>query len=418
MKSPFISINGGVCAPRGFLGAGVSAGIKHSGKRDLALLISEKLCQTAGTFTTNSAKAAPVLYCLKHVRRDLARGVIANSGNANAGTGARGLRDSELTAAMVAGTLAVHGYPGHRDQYLVCSTGRIGVFLPMSKIRRGIHAAAHALTRNDHAVTEAIMTTDTFPKRIAVEFRMGGKTVRIGGMAKGAGMIEPGMSATGRRPPLPLHATMLCFLTTDAAISPAMQQACLNEAIGQSFNRITVDGDMSTNDTVLFFANGLAENRPPRKGSSDLRAFQAALNHVTLELAKMMVRDGEGISRVVTLRVRGAATAADAELAIRAIGNSSLVKTSWCGGDPNWGRILDAIGYSGARLDPTRLDISYNGIPLVRKGLQISKNLSKVRQLVQKTHFSIECDLRLGKFETILYTTDLTEKYVELNKGE
>ena len=214
-----------------------------------------------------------------------------------------------------------------------------------------------------HAV-EAIMTSDTRPKQIAVEFKLGGKTVRIGGICKGAGMIQPGMCATGARPAaLPLHATMLCFITTDAAIEAKVLQAALQEAVAQSFNRITVDGDMSTNDTVLVLANGWRETKTFEHSNIrtlERRIFQAALNHVCLELAKMIVRDGEGVHRVVTVRVNGAKTVADADAAARAVANSPLVKTSWHGGDPNWGRIIDALGYSPAKIVEEKVDIGYS----------------------------------------------------------
>ncbi|HEY9175658.1 MAG TPA: bifunctional ornithine acetyltransferase/N-acetylglutamate synthase, partial [Verrucomicrobiae bacterium] len=285
------------------------------------------------------------------------------------------------------------------------------------------HDAAHAAE-----AVEAIMTSDTRPKQIAVEFKFGGKPVRIGGICKGAGMIQPGMSATGRRPAaLPLHATMLCFLTTDAAIEAKVLQRALHEAVAQSFNRITVDGDMSTNDTVLVLANGLAENpkseiRNPR--SRDFRTFQAALNHVCLELAKMIVRDGEGVHRVVTVRVTGAKSIADADAAARAVANSPLVKTSWHGGDPNWGRLMDAIGYSTATVVEEKVDIGYSApgsrkiLWSLRRGQPTKATFKQLCLAVAPKEFELHICLNLGPASAVMYAADLTEAYVDFNKGD
>ncbi len=348
MKTKFKEIPGSIVAPTGFLASGVFCDIKRLGtgkgsnkgqKRDLALIVSEVPATVAGMFTTNQVCAAPVKVCVERVKKGMAQVVVVNSGNANACTGKQGMADAR---EMVSFTEQALGFSAGRA--LVGSTGRIGVIMPMDNVRAGIieaavelgYSAAHA----DQAV-EAIMTSDTKPKQIAVEFKLGGKKVRIGGICKGAGMIQPGMSATGARPAaLPhggLHATMLGFITTDAAIDVKVLQAALNEAVANSFNRITVDGDMSTNDTVLVLANGLANNEKLKIKNSKLKTFQAALNHICLELAKMIIRDGEGVHRVVTVRVNGAKTIQDADAAARAVANSALVKTSWHGGDPNWG---------------------------------------------------------------------------------
>ena len=406
----------GVCFPQGFLGAGVAAGIKRSGRNDIALVLSEKLCPVAGTFTTNRLKAAPVLFDLRRIRLGLVRGIVVNSGNANACTGATGLRNTVAMSELASRITARLGWSHGKRAFLVCSTGRIGRQLPMEKVTRGIHQAAAALSRDGRSAAEAIMTTDTCVKQVATEIHLDGRPVRIGGMAKGAGMIYPNMNSSGKPPTR--HATMLCVLTTDAAMQKNLMQACLDRAVGQSFNRITVDGDTSTNDTVLFLANGLAGNRALRTGSANHRRFQEALNEVTRSLALMIVQDGEGTSRVVTLEVQGARSAADAEQAARAIGNSILVKCSWGGGDPNWGRIWDAIGYSGAHFDPARFSLCYNGIPLVRNGLQLDNQLRVVHRIVLRSSFTITCNLGLGKHQATFYTTDLTEKYVELNKAE
>jgi glutamate N-acetyltransferase / amino-acid N-acetyltransferase len=323
MKLKFKSIEGSIVAPQGFLASGVFCDIKRLGtgkgsnkgpKRDLALIVSEVPAAVAGMFTTNQVCAAPVKVCAERVKGGTAQALVVNSGN----------------AAAVA---KIFHLP--ETHVLVGSTGRIGVTMPMANVQAGIAHAAQLLGNDPaHAAeaAEAIMTSDTKQKQVAIEFRLGGKPVRIGGICKGAGMIQPGMSATGARPAaLPhggLHATMLCFITTDAAIEARALQAALQEATAHSFNRITVDGDMSTNDTVLVLANGLAGNPKLKTQSSGLKLFQAALNHVTLELAKMIVRDGEGVHRVVTVRVSGAKTIQDADAAARAVANSALVKTS------------------------------------------------------------------------------------------
>jgi glutamate N-acetyltransferase/amino-acid N-acetyltransferase len=269
------------------------------------------------------------------------------------------------------------------------------------------------------------MTSDTRPKQIAVEIKLGGKTVRLGGLCKGAGMIQPGMSATGRRPAaIPLHATMLCFITTDAAINAKVLRAALNEAVAHSFNRITVDGDMSTNDTVLVLANGQAGNAKLKIKNAKLKTFQAALSHVCLELAKMIVRDGEGISRFVTVRVKGAKTFADADAAARAVANSALVKTSWHGGDPNWGRLIDALGYSAAKVVEERVDIGYsapgsrNIIWSLKRGQPTKATFKQLCAAVAPKEFDLHLNLNLGRSSALMYAADLTEDYVDFNKGD
>ena len=374
MKMKFKEIPGSIVAPKGFLASGVFCDIKRLGtgkgsnkgpKRDLALIVSETPVTVAGMFTTNQVCAAPVKVCIERLKKkNRAQIVVVNSGNANACTGRQGMADAR---EMVSFTERALNFP--KGSALVGSTGRIGVTMPMDNVRAGIVEAAtllgSAVGNADHAA-EAIMTSDSRSKQIAIEFLLGGKKVRIGGICKGAGMIQPGMSPTGARPAtLPhggLHATMLCFITTDAAIDAKVLQTALNEAVAHSFNRITVDGDMSTNDTVLVLANGLAGNKKFRVQSSEFRVFQSALNHVCLELAKKIVRDGEGVHRVVTVRVNGAKTIQDADAAARAVANSALVKTSWHGGDPNWGRIIDAIGYSSAKVVEEKIDIGYSSV--------------------------------------------------------
>ena len=432
MKSKFKTVEGSIVAPQGFLAAGVFCDIKRLGtgkgsdkgqKRDLALIVSEVPATVAGMFTTNQVCAAPVKLCLERVKRGSAQAVVVNSGNANACTGRQGLADAREMTALLAKHLHMPA-----EHVLVGSTGRIGVTMPMANVRAGISAAVPLLDNSPasaaHA-SEAIMTSDTRPKQMAVEFRIGGKPVRIGGICKGAGMIQPGMSVDGKRPAaLPLHATMLCFITTDAAIDAKPLQAALREAVANSFNRITVDGDMSTNDTVLVLANGLAGNAACGVRSAEFKTFQAALTHVCLELAKMIVRDGEGVHRVVTVRVDGAKSVQDADAAARAVANSPLVKTSWHGGDPNWGRIIDAIGYSPATVVEEKIDIGYSRpggkkiLWSLKRGQPTKATFKALCAAVAPKEFDLHIRLNLGKAGAVMYAADLTEDYVDFNKGD
>lgn len=435
MKAKFKTVEGSICAPQGFLASGVFCDIKRLGtgkgsqkgkKRDLALIVSEVPATVAGMFTTNQVCAAPVKVCAERVKGGTAQAIVVNSGNANACTGKQGMKDAREMTAVLARELHMP-----EEQVLVGSTGRIGVTMPMANVKSGIlhalqilgHDAAHATE-----AAEAIMTSDTKPKQIAVEFKLGGQPVRIGGICKGAGMIQPGMSATGARPAaLPhggLHATMLCFLTTDAAIESKVLQIALQEAVAHSFNRITVDGDMSTNDTVLVLANGLAGNSQLGTRNPELGVFQAALNHVCLELAKMIVRDGEGVHRVVTVRVSGAKTIQDADAAARAVANSPLVKTSWHGGDPNWGRIIDAIGYSPATVVEEKVDIGYSApgskkiLWSLKRGQPTKATFQQLCAAAAPKEFDLHINLNLGKAGAVMYAADLTEHYVDFNKGD
>ena len=428
MIAKLTMIPGSIVAARGFRASGVFCDIKRLGtgkgsakgkKRDLALIVSEVPATVAGMFTTNQACAAPVKVCVERVEKGNAQALVANSGNANACTGRQGLKDAGEMARFTEQALTLP--PG---SVLVGSTGRIGVTMPMDNIRAGIIEAAVGLgSTPDHAAqaAEAIMTSDTKAKQVAVEFNLGGKAVRVGGICKGAGMIQPGMSATGKRPAAtPLHATMLCFITTDARIEAKVLQAALREAVANSFNRITVDSDMSTNDTVLVLANGLAGN--PKSGGFGL--FQAALSHVCLELAKMIVRDGEGVSRIVTVRVNGAKSFSDADAAARAVANSPLVKTSWHGGDPNWGRIIAAVGYSPATVVEEKVDIGYSApgsrdiLWSLKRGQPTKATFKALCAAVAPKEFDLHVNLNLGRSSAVIYAADLTEEYVDFNKGD
>jgi glutamate N-acetyltransferase/amino-acid N-acetyltransferase len=447
MNNKIVEIPGSIIAPQGFRTAGVFCDIKRLGtgkgsekgqKRDLALIVSDTPATVAGMFTTNQVCAAPVKVCLPRVKKGRAQVIVVNSGNANACTGKQGFADALEMARLTEQSLALpNGFA------LVGSTGRIGLELPMDQVRAGIiEAAVYLGSTPDHAAhaAEAIMTSDTRPKQIAVEFKLGGKTVRLGGICKGAGMIQPGMSGTGARPPAAPHATMLCFITTDAAIEHKALQVALAEAVARSFNRITIDGDMSTNDTVLVLANGLAQNSPilvngirkvqsARSSASsqklkDAFVFQSALNHVCLQLAQMIVRDGEGVSRFVTVRLQGASTWAEADAAARAVANSALVKTSWHGGDPNWGRIIDALGYSAARVVEEKVDIGYSAtgsnkiVWSLKRGQPTAVSFKTLCAMVAAKEFDLHIKLNLGKSDALIYAADLTEEYVEFNKGD
>jgi len=426
------AIEGSILAPQGFRAAGVFCDIKRLGtgkgsekgnKRDLALIVSDVPAAVAGMFTTNQACAAPVKVCVERVKRGTAQAVVVNSGNANACTGKQGLKDAKEMARFAEQALALP-----RSMMLVGSTGRIGLTMPMDNVRAGIiEAAAELGNTAEHAAqaAEAIMTSDTQSKQVAVEFKLGSKTVRIGGICKGAGMIQPGMSATGKRPgATPLHATMLCFITSDAVVEAKVLQAALREAVANSFNRITVDGDMSTNDTVLVLANGLAANREFGLRTSDFALFQSALTHVCLELARMIVCDGEGVSRIVTVRVKGARSFADADAAARAVANSPLVKTSWHGGDPNWGRIIAALGYSPATIIEDKVDIGYSApgsrevLWSLKRGQPTAATFKALCAAVAPREFDLHVNLNMGKSEAVIYAADLTEAYVEFNKGD
>jgi glutamate N-acetyltransferase / amino-acid N-acetyltransferase len=443
----FSLIPGSICAPRGFKAAAVFCDIKKLGtgkgsekgqKRDLALIVSDVPAAVAGMFTTNQVCAAPVKISAPRAAKDFARVIVVNSGNANACTGRQGLRDAEMMARKTAEAVAPlyerrknSIRPTVTDQryrrisaanVLVCSTGRIGVPMPMKNVERGIRECALVISRSTTSaqqVADAIMTSDTRRKEIAVEFEVGRSTIRIGGICKGAGMIQPGMTRSGAR-----HATMLAFITSDAAIESNALKRVLEAAVAQSFNRITVDGDMSTNDSVIMLANGLAGNPRIENRESKFEVFQCALNFVALELAKMIVRDGEGTTRFITLHVHGARNAREAEAAARAIANSALVKTSWCGGDPNWGRILCALGYSTAKVEESIVDVGYSRAGegeiafAFRQGQPANISLQKLAKIASTREFDLHVDLHLGRSEFVLYGSDLTENYVAFNKGD
>ncbi|MCE9609178.1 MAG: bifunctional glutamate N-acetyltransferase/amino-acid acetyltransferase ArgJ [Chthoniobacter sp.] len=400
----YSEISGGVTAAQDFLAGSAYCGIKASNadRPDIALIQSVRESVAAATFTTNKVKAAPVRVSMMHLRGGDVRAILANAGNANACTGLLGIENAKRMAEAAGQALGLKA-----RQVMVCSTGRIGVQLPIEKMEGTIAALPAGLAKDgSNRAAQAIMTSDTFAKEMAVEVEIDGKAVRIGGVAKGAGMIDPNM------------ATMLCFITTDAVIDKKQLQCALSVSVEQSFNRITVDGDMSTNDTVIMLANGAAGNKPLRHGRPGFKVFQRALDHVTKHLARMIVEDGEGVTKFVEVHVNGAATLSDARRAAEAVANSTLTKCAWFGGDPNWGRIMDALGYSGAKLREEMIDIFYDGIIAVRGGMPSKTPMAKLQEVVANKRFTVTIDLHLGKADYTVFTTDLSTDYVRLNMGE
>lgn len=393
------TVFGGICAPQGFIASGIRAGIKKS-KKDVTIIYSEVPAFSAGVFTQSATVAASVTFDKKQMRKSkTAQAILINSGNANACTGERGMLNVKQSVATTASALGIK-----ESQVLVASTGVIGQFLPMDKMTVGIYDAAKALSRNGNDdAAEGICTTDTFPKEFAVEIEIGGLPVRIGGIAKGSGMIAPNM------------ATMLAFLTTDAKISLSLLRKAFAEANNMSFNRITVDGDTSTNDMALILANGKADNREIKDGTADYRKFYSALEHVLIVLSKMIVKDGEGATKFVEITVAGAKSKSDAEIACRTICNSPLVKTAIHGEDANWGRILAAAGRSGISFNPDKTEIYFDDLRILGKNYDISFSEEKAKKILQQKEITITVDLHGGKHSATFWTCDLSAEYVRIN---
>lgn len=396
----------GIAEVPGFTCSGVPCDVRQKGDKkrlDVALIYSDIPCAAAGVFTLNDICAAPVQVCRKHLQSGGPfHAIIANSGNANAATGEEGYADA---VAMVEQTAHLLGHSS--DSIFVCSTGRIGRKMPMQAIEEGIKAAVDVAESNAQSginAATAILTSDTRPKTVTARFTVDGKTVTVSAMGKGAGMIQPNM------------ATMFALIATDMLIEQPLLQEMLKKATDLSFNRISIDGDMSTNDTVLVLANGLSGVEPASQEIKD--AFQSALTEVCVRLAKMMVGDGERISKVVDLQVLGAKTEADAEKVARAIGNSLLVKTSWFGSDPNWGRVIHAAGYARVGVQESKLNMFYNDVPVLVNGVAQDALLPQWREVVSHREYAIRLDLGLGDASYNLWTTDLTTGYVDFNKSE
>ncbi len=380
----------------GFRASGIACGIKGGRRKDLALIVGDGVSYVAGVFTRNRVKAAPVLVTMERIRGGRARGVVVNSGNANACTGKQGLRDAQSMTGFVE-----RGLGCRKGEILVCSTGVIGEPLPVGKIKGAVGRLVDGLSPSGwYDTARAIMTTDAFPK---IDFRretIGGKDITLLGIAKGAGMISPSM------------ATMLAFFVTDACIKPRLLRKALRRAVDESFNRITVDGDTSTNDTVLIFSN--SNGKEIKEGGPSFEHFCSLLKHSALRLARMIVEDGEGATRFVEVRIEGASSRADAEGMARGIANSVLVKTALFGGDPNWGRIMAVIGRSAEGIDPSRVDIYFDNVQVVKGGCGAG-NERKAERVMKKRDITITVDCNMGRYSFFLWTTDLGYEYVRIN---
>lgn len=393
-------LRGGITSVNGILASGVSCGIKRDSKLDLALIFSEKVSAAAGLFTTNRFIAPPLILTKKNLRKGIGQAVIVNSGNANAATGSRGYKDALEMGALTSKELGIDS-----SLVSVASTGVIGEPLPMEQIRPGIPLAVNGLKKNGGKdAARAIMTTDIFFKEAAVRGMVGGKEVTVGGIAKGSGMIHPNM------------ATMLAFIVTDAAISSALLKNSLRKATDLSFNMITVDGETSTNDMVLCLANGMSGAKEIMEGSSELKEFQSLLEYVCLSLAKMIVKDGEGATKFVTITVDNARSFKDAKKIAMSVGRSLLVKTAFFGEDANWGRFMAAIGYSGVKVDEGKVDIYYDGVKIVDSGIGAGRRADLLAsRVLKKKEFSVRIDLKAGKEKATVWTTDLSHDYVRIN---
>jgi len=393
-------IDGGITAVPGILAAGITAGIKPSGKKDIALIYSSAPARAAAIFTTNQVKGASVLVSQEHVRDGKAQAIVASSGCSNVCTGEQGVKDAREITKTVGELLRIKP-----NQVLIAATGVIGQPLPMDKIRTAMPKLVKALSpQGGRSAAEAIMTTDTRLKEAALRVEVGGRPITIGGIAKGVGMLEPHL------------ATMFCFLATDAMVAADALPRVLKRAADASINRITVDGDQSTSDTVAVLANGLAENAPLERGSRGLREFAVGLDAIVARLAHMLVTDGEGATKVVEVAVSGARTRREALLAARSVANSPLVKTAINGADPNWGRIMMALGKSAARVVQDKVSIRFGDELLVEKGmLKSGARVDKIRALMAGHEYPIAIDLGLGRGRDTVWTADLSEEYVRIN---
>ncbi|MFB3894985.1 MAG: bifunctional glutamate N-acetyltransferase/amino-acid acetyltransferase ArgJ [bacterium] len=418
MKKAYLNpiLKAGITFPQGYTAAGVNCGLKKDKTvKDLMIIYSKVPAVAAGTFTTNLVKAAPVLVDIEHLKSGKAQAIVANSKNANACTGKQGLEDARKMASLTAKELSIPA-----KSVLVASTGVIGQPMPMPKIRAGIKQAAKSLSVSGAAdAMQAIMTTDTFSKEVGIEFKIDGKPVRLAGIAKGAGMIAPTMTPTG------LHATMLCFLTTDAVITHEALSTALSYSVDHSFNQITVDGDMSTNDTAIILANGMAGNKIIIKNSAGFQRFKEVLTMVNTHLASLIAKDGEGATKLVTIFIRNARTETEAKQIGFTIANSPLVKTALFGNDANWGRIMAAIGRSGIPVNPDKIDISFcsksenqkpkSEITLVKKGLGTGYSEAKAKLIMKSSELHLIIDLHQGKAGTRIQTCDFSFDYIKIN---
>ena len=396
-------ITGNIIAPNGFKAGTVHCGLKsNTRKHDIGIIFSEQPCKTAALFTTNQIVAAPIKLSRNVVQNGTVHAIVVNSGNANACTGKKGEKDAETMALLTSKHLNIKP-----DEVIVASTGIIGHHLPMAKIKSGISKSSECLgDKNTHAINiaKAIMTTDLVPKHIAIKTKIGGKEVTIGAIAKGSGMISPNM------------ATMFCFITTDAAISLNTLRSCIKKSTENSFNQITVDGHMSTSDMVAILANGMAHNRNITSSTkSELALFQKALDYVTQNMAKEIVKDGEGATKFVQIEIHEAKSVSEAKKIARTIAESPLVKTAINGEDPNWGRIVSAAGYAGVTLDESKLHLSVNKVTIYKKGLPVTPAPKRLNSVMKKKEITIQLHLGMGNKSTTLWTCDLSKEYVSIN---
>ena len=402
MAGQITLVEGGtVTTPRGFQAGATYAGLKTfaEDKLDLGLIISEAACSAAGVYTQSSIKSPSVTVTQEHVKGGAVRAVVVNAGIANCSVGHQGYLDAKEMTALAAKKLGVQP-----AEVAVCSTGVIGVELPMSLIRTGLENI-QLNGGGGHELARAMMTTDTRPKEVAVSFELDGRSVQMGGVTKGSGMIHPDM------------ATMLSFVTTDAAVENDFLESTLREVADSSFNMMTIDGDTSTNDTLLVLANGLAENRPINASSPDAPVFKQALMEVCVHLAKEMARDGEGATRLITVEVLGATDLPDARKAARTIASSNLVKSAVTGSDPNWGRIMMALGRSGATVEESKVDLFINGVCIMEEGKPVPFHRDAVVALMRGPEVNFRLNLNLGNGEATAWGCDLTEEYVIINSA-
>ncbi|MBF0563825.1 MAG: bifunctional glutamate N-acetyltransferase/amino-acid acetyltransferase ArgJ [Nitrospirae bacterium] len=384
--------------PKGFQVSTVEAAIKKPGRKDLAVIFSTVPASCAGVFTTNIVKAAPVVLDIERVKTGRGQAIVVNSGNANACTGERGMEDSRALSRAASGVLNIDD-----SLVYVCSTGVIGAPLPIDRMLPKVREACENIGKSTLLdAARAIMTTDTFPKVVSTTINLPGFTGRLCAIAKGAGMICPNM------------ATLLSFVLTDLSVKPAALQKALQDASQVTFNRVTVDGDMSTNDTLLVLANGTAANLPIEEGTPEYDAFASTLRETLLTLAKMIAKDGEGATKMVTIAVKGANSTEEAIRAARSVANSPLVKTAIYGNDANWGRIMASLGYSGIVFDPYMVDISFGGVLAVENGLSAGKDAESKAELGGKD-VTITIDLKTGNARAQVYTCDLTQEYIKIN---
>lgn len=389
----------GVTFAKGFTAAGVKAGIKKSGNLDVAVIYTKTQAVVAGTFTQNKVAAAPVYVSKEVVATGTAHAIVANAGCANACTGQQGLDDAHKMAQIAADELGVNA-----DDVIVGSTGVIGVNLPMDKLEAGIKdAVANLSTDGSDNAGRAIITTDTHSKSVTCEFELSGKTVRMGAIAKGSGMIRPNM------------ATMLCYITTDIAIDQALLQKAVSGCVEKSFNMISVDGDMSTNDMVIVLANGEANNAKITEENVDYQIFFDKLMMLCTELAKQIAADGEGASKFLTINVKGAKSFADAKTVGMAIANSPLVKTAFFGEDPNWGRVICAVGYSGADMVPEKTVVKFGGITIFANGTGATYDEKALAHVMKEKDIVIDIELNMGQEDATVWSCDLSYEYVKIN---